>query len=63
MPILKYLAKPEVPIPISGPRATGPDAIPAQREVVWKSIIEIEDLSANENKLKLQSIYSLPPIK
>ena len=53
MPILKYFMKAEEPIPISGPRANGPDAIPTQREVVWKSIIEIEDLSVNENKIKL----------
>jgi len=63
MPILKYFMKAKEPIPISGPRATGLDAVPTQREVVWKSIIEIEDLSVNENKIKLPTINKLTSIK
>lgn len=30
-----------VPIQMSGPRAAGPNAVPAEREVIWKKVCKI----------------------
>ena len=31
------------PIPISGPKATGPNAVPRERKVIWKKLCLIQD--------------------
>ena len=34
------------PIPIAGPKAAGPNAVPADRKVIWKRVCKITDVSS-----------------
>lgn len=42
---MKMMASDDEPITISGPRASGPDAIPTDRRVLWKRVCQITDVS------------------
>jgi len=43
------------PIPISGPKAAGPNAVPQDRKVVWKRVCLIQDSSKAPNVAKHQA--------
>ena len=37
------------PIPIAGPKAAGPNAVPTDRKVIWKRVCQITDVSTVVN--------------
>lgn len=41
------------PIPISGPKATGPNAVPRERKVIWKKLCLIQDFDEDSQKYKI----------
>jgi len=41
------------PIPISGPKATGPNAVPRERKVIWKKLCLIQDFDEYSQKYKI----------
>ena len=41
----QMMSKTFEPIPLSGPKAAGPDAVPEDRKVVWKKVCMIQDNS------------------
>jgi hypothetical protein len=41
------------PIPISGPKATGQNAVPRERKVVWKKLCLIQDFDEDSQKYKI----------
>ena len=47
---MKLLINEKEPMPISGPKASGPNAVPRERKVIWKRLCLIQDYDENNSR-------------